>query len=88
MRLTNKQRYLYERQEDEPIFMYWNPVTQQQNYGLARLGRSCVHITTSLRKLFLKGGILVTKETCDLDMHTIPVKRGNIIKILGEKNDK
>ena len=81
MKLSNKQKALYENQEDDPIFMYYNPVTGLKNFGYVRLGRSCVTMTTSLRKLYVKGGIIVTEEECTLYMPTVPVKRGNVIKI-------
>jgi len=64
--------------------MYFNPVTRKRCFGLVRLGRSCVTITTTLRKLYLKGGITLTGQRCKLDMKTIPVSEGQIIKIIGE----
>lgn len=83
MKLSNKQQALYRNQKEEPIFTYYNPITGQYNFGYVRLGRSCVTITTSLRKLYKKGGIILTEETCELSMPTVPVSRGYVIEILG-----
>lgn len=86
-RLSNKQRILYERQYEEPIFMYLHPLTGLYNFGFVRLQRSCVHLTTSLRSLQKKGLISKTKYKVPLNMPTCPVKEAYIIKIKGGMSD-
>tara|TARA_Y100000588_G_scaffold170332_1_gene184142 strand:- start:10106 stop:10429 length:324 start_codon:yes stop_codon:yes gene_type:complete len=81
-RLTNKQMNLYNTQDIEPIFCYYDEVKGVYNFGLVRLGITCVHMTTTLRKLLGKGGVVIMEEEVPLNMKTTLVTKGNKIEIL------
>lgn len=80
--LTNKQQHLYDNQESEPIFMYFNESTKKYNFGYVRLGTVCVYATTALRPLLSKDLIQPTGDTVKIVLSSYgKIVNAQIIKI-------
>lgn len=83
MIFTAKQKLLNKSQEWEPIFMYTNPATNEVNFGIVRIKKTCLYITLSLRPLIKHGFIHKTGEevTFDLPSYGLKGATGSVIKI-------
>lgn len=83
--LTNAQQKLYDNQDTDPIFMYFNANTKKYNFGYVRLGTVDVYVTTSLRPLLSKGLIRPTGESVEIKLTSSgSVVNASIIEIKGE----
>jgi hypothetical protein len=71
---TSKQKLLYEKQEEDPLFYYYNPVTNKYNFGFIWRGRADVYTTLSLRPLLEKGMLIKTEEYFTIDVESYKLK--------------
>lgn len=81
VRVSNKHMHLYNTQDIEPLFAYYDDVRGLYNFGLVRLGVTDVHITTALRKSHKKGLVIITNQEVELGMKTINTKTGFRIEL-------